>query len=154
MARLIPQPALDLAKHFEGLELRLYIPPERPSDRRPNTIGYGHVALPHEDFLRGITEAEADALLAHDLSVAGARVEHLVAGDLTDGQFGALVDLAFNLGAGRLASSTLLRLLNRGDYDGAVAEFPKWCHIGTAVSSCLARRRAADAQLFATGAWP
>ena len=45
---------------------------------------------------------------------------------LNENQFGALVSFTYNLGAGNLASSTLLRKLNAGDYAGAAAEFPRW----------------------------
>ena len=76
------------------------------------TIGYGHKVVPPAVFDNGITEATADAILANDVEAAEGAVTRLVKVPLTQGQFDALVDFTFNLGAGRLADSTLLVDLN------------------------------------------
>jgi len=60
------------------------------------------------------------------------------------------VDFAFNLGCASLNSSTLLHLLNAGDYHGAVAEFEKWDHAGGEVAAQLLQRRQADESEFNT----
>ena len=49
---------------------------------------------------------------------------------LSQGQFDALVDFAFNLGSGRLATSTLLQNLNAGNYDDAAGQLLRWDHAG------------------------
>jgi len=45
-------------------------------------------------------------------------VEHLVAVPLTQGQYASMVSFTFNEGAGRLQSSTLLKVLNAKEYGG------------------------------------
>jgi lysozyme len=76
---------------------------------------------------------------------------------LSDGQFGALVSFAFNLGAGNLGQSTLLRLLNGGDHAGAAEQFLRW-NMGTlnGVKQPLAgltRRRKAERAMFLGQDW-
>jgi lysozyme len=67
---------------------------------------------------------------------------------LTQGQFDALSSFTFNLGARRLAESTLLTLLNKGDYHGAAAQFARWVRADGKILDGLVRRRAAEAKLF------
>ena len=67
---------------------------------------------------------------------------------LNPNQFGALTSFTYNLGAGNLRSSTLLRKLNAGDYAGAAAEFARWNKAGGKVLKGLTRRRAAERALF------
>jgi len=119
------------------------------------TIGYGHKILPGESFGEGISPARADELLAKDLSSATAAVNSLVKVPLEQPQFDALVSLTFNIGAPALRSSTLLRLLNAGDYAGAQAQFGVWNKVrqgGVLVESRgLDKRRAQEAGLFGEG---
>jgi hypothetical protein len=58
------------------------------------------------------------------------------------------VSFAFNVGMGNVRSSTLLRLLNQGNYDGAAAQFGRWIKAGGRVLRGLVRRRAAERALF------
>lgn len=111
------------------------------------TIGYGHTG---SDVTPGmvITEAQALALLRKDVASFEAAVSALVRVPLTQGQFDALVSFAFNLGAGALKASTLLRLLNGGDYAGAAAQFARWTKGGGKILPGLVKRRAAEARLF------
>ena len=105
---------LDLIKKSEGFRDRVYL-----DVAGFPTIGYGHLIKPHESFPNGITEAQAAAILSSDVQDAEQAVARLVKVALTQGQFDALVDFCFNLGAGRLAGSTLLRELNVGNYQAA-----------------------------------
>lgn len=116
------------------------------------TIGYGHRLRAGESFPNGITEAQGDAILAADVASAEASVQRLVQVPLAQGQFDALVDFVFNLGAGNLASSTLLRELNAGDYDSAAAQILRWDHVGTQENAGLKARREAEFQMFTDGA--
>lgn len=144
------QEAVDLVKHFEGLYLRAYLCPAGVP-----TIGYGHTA--GVKLGQAITEAQADAMLVLDLDEAGADVDRLVRIKLEAGERGALRSFVFNLGAGSLASSTLLRKLNDGDRVGAAAEFGKWV-MATVDGvkkplSGLVKRRAAEAAMFRGEDW-
>lgn len=132
-----------LIKSFEGLRLEKY----RDAVGKW-TIGYGHLILPNENFPRPITEAEADALLRKDLQTSERGVHRLVTVDLDQDQFDALVSFTFNLGAGNLQSSTLLKLLNQGEYTQAADQFLRWNKAGGRVLSGLTRRREAERALF------
>lgn len=58
------------------------------------------------------------------------------------------MSFVYNLGAGNLASSTLLKLLNAGDYAGAADQFLRWNKAGGNVLSGLTARRSAERQMF------
>ena len=145
--------AVNLVKHFEGLRLSAYKCPAGVW-----TIGYGHTAGVKEG--QTITADQANAFLEADLTAAAAQVDKLVKVPLTPQQRGALASFVFNLGSGSLQSSTLLRLLNQGDYAGAAGEFGRWVYatvngVKTQLPG-LVKRRAAEAELFegSTGSQP
>lgn len=145
MTEPVCQAAVDLVKHFEGLYLNAYLCPAGVP-----TIGYGHT----EGVKLGqtITAAQAEAFLSADLTDAARQVDKLVKVPLTANQRGALASFVFNLGAGSLASSTLLKLLNAKDYAGAAAQFDQWVHAAGKVLPGLVKRRAAERELFEDGA--
>ncbi|HTH42880.1 MAG TPA: lysozyme [Terracidiphilus sp.] len=112
------------------------------------TIGYGHRLLPGETFPNGISLAIGAKILAKDVAIAEDSVRRLVKVELTQGQFDALVDFVFNLGSGRLASSTLLSDLNAGNYDAAAHQLLQWDHAGHVEVEALKKRREAEFNLF------
>ena len=103
-------------------------------------------------FPRGVSEPHAATLLAGDVSVAERAIGRLVKVALTQGQFDALVDFTFNLGAGRLAKSTLLRCLNAGRYDAAAEQLLLWDLAGGEVNLGLKARREAELRLWKSAA--
>ena len=112
------------------------------------TIGYGHT----KDVNDGdtCTQAEAEQFLAADIKDCADAVNRDVEIDLTQEEFDALVDFAFNLGINALEHSTLWKKLNAGDIDGAAAEFPKWDRAGgKEVAGLLTRRLAEQAEFVA-----
>ena len=137
----ISKAGLDLIKQFEGLYLNAYRCPAGVP-----TIGYGHTA--GVAMGQTITQQQADDYLRRDVRQFERAVSRQVRVPLTQGQFDALVSFAFNLGEGALAQSTLLRLLNAGDYAGAAAQFDRWNKAGGRVLPGLVRRRAAERALF------
>lgn len=112
------------------------------------TIGYGHTHGVGPGSKR-VTKKRALQLLEADAADAATAVRDLVDVRLDRHQFDALVSFVFNLGAGSLAESTLLKKLNKGDYAGARHQFARWNHAGGQVLEGLTRRRAAEAALFA-----
>lgn len=132
---------LDLLKRSEGFRASAY-----QDSGGVWTIGYGTT----KDVQPGdtCTEEQASQWLRRDVLSAEWAVMKLIEVPMTQGQFDALVDFVYNLGEGALAKSTLLRKLNAGDYAGAAAEFPKWCHAGNQVLPGLVTRRAAERALF------
>lgn len=133
--------AYDLIRHFEGCELTAY----RDSGGLW-TIGYGHTKNVHEGMI--INRQTAEMYLTQDVNMAAAHVERAVKVLLTQGQFDALVSFIFNLGAGRLQQSTLLKKLNAGDYGGAAEEFGKWVYANGEKAAGLVSRRAEEKRLF------
>ena len=125
----VPKQAADLARAFEGLRLVPYL-----DVAGHKTVGWGH--LLSRDRSKNIldwppiTAEEAEALLAEDLGKAARSVKRLCPVPLTDGQFAALIDFTFNLGAGSLQASTLRRMVNRGEHDGAAEQFGRWVYAG------------------------
>jgi lysozyme len=115
------QAGVELIKASEGFFPERYIcPAGKP------TVGYGHVILAGEVFDHPLSQPEAEELLRRDLSQVEGQVSRLVTAALSDNQFSALLSFTFNVGAGNLASSTLLKKLNAGDYPGAAEQFLVW----------------------------
>jgi lysozyme len=113
----------------------------------PWTIGVGHTG-PEVKYGLTWTQDQIDAQLLADVAGAAAAVNRLVKVALTQGEFDALVDFVFNLGAGAFAGSTMLKLLNAGDHAAAANEFQKWDMAGGEHVAGLLRRRIAEAAEF------
>ena len=122
------------------------------------TIGYGSTRYrdgtpvkPGDKLANG---QQADDLFINTLGQYTGAVNRLVKVPLTQHQFDALVSFTYNEGTGAFQHSTLLQLLNKKDYDGAVAEFLKWDKITDPQTGkkvfCryLAVRRKLESQLF------
>lgn len=111
------------------------------------TIGYGHT----RGVIEGMScdQAQAEAWRCEDTAAAESAVNHMVRVPMTQGEFDALVDFVFNLGAQAFSGSTLLRLLNAGNYAAAADEFAKWDHCGGKEVAGLLRRRLAEKAEFA-----
>ena len=138
------QNAINLVKASEGLRLTAY--PDPASGGSPWTIGYGATTAVHKGDV--ITQEQADAFLGRDLAVSADAVNRLVKVPLSQCQMDALVSFVYNLGGGRLAGSTLLRLLNQGRYSEAARQFPYWVMGGGVVLPGLVKRRSAERALF------
>ena len=134
---------LNLIKQFEGFRATPY----KDINGIP-TIGYGHRIRPTDCFSGAISNVQAETLLAADLTQAEQSVTRLVKVPLTQSQFDALVDFVYNLGSGRLATSTLLKDLNAARYDEAARQILLWDHAGAAVALGLKRRRQVEFALF------
>ena len=138
----ISQNGIDLIKRFEGFSPTAYLCPAGVW-----TIGYGHTAGVSEgDSIDGDT---AEDFLREDLADAEGAVGKYVKVPLKQWQFDALVSFTFNLGAGNLYNSTLLKKVNRNPDDPAIRqEFGKWVHAGGRVLPGLVERRKAEADMY------
>jgi lysozyme len=145
-----------LIKQFETCRLAAY--PDPRTGAAPWTVGWGATG---PEIAPGTIweQSQADARLMIDIGVAEAIVAKAATVPLTQGQFDALVSIVFNVGPGspykdgivRLKDgrpSTLLRLLNAGDYDGAADQFLYWISPGSSVENGLKRRRTAERCMF------
>jgi lysozyme len=101
-----------------------------------------------ETFPNGVTEDEATNLLKADVTTAEQAVSRLVTVPLTPGQYDALVDFTYNLGAGSLKGSTLLRLLNASKYEDARTQLLKWVNAGGKSQPGLVTRRHAEFDIW------
>jgi lysozyme len=138
---VVSDAGLALIKSHEGLRLDAYLCPAGVW-----TIGYGHTGTARAGMR--ITQAQADELLRLDLEKFETCVRNALKVEVNQNQFDALVSFAFNVGCGAMRNSTLVRLLNQGDYDGAAAQFARWNRGGGRVLAGLTRRRAEEAELF------
>jgi lysozyme len=139
---------LSLIRQAEGLRLRAYLCPANVW-----TIGIGTTVYPDGRKVRSgdkCTAQQADRYLAHDLQEFERAVAAMVTVPVTSNQFSALVSLAYNIGISALRGSTLLRLLNAGDYAGAANQFLRWNRGGGRVLPGLVTRRRAERALFLT----
>lgn len=137
---------LELIKRSEGFRSKTYL-----DVAGYPTIGYGHRIEGSERYPSGISETEAEVILLWDVRQAEQDVTRLVTVPLAQGQFDALVDFTFNLGSGRLASSTLLHDLNAGKYEVAAEQLLHWDHSGDHEVSSLKARREAEFRLWTAG---
>lgn len=130
-----------MTARFEGCRLKAY-----QDSAGIWTIGYGHI----EGVKAGDTcsQEQADAWLESDLMRVVAQLNRDLKVRVTQGEFDALVDFAFNLGLHALEHSTLWAKLNAGDIEGAAKEFPRWSHAGGVEVAGLLRRRLAEQAEF------
>lgn len=146
----ISKAGLDLIRSFEGY-LRKLPNGDCVAYRCPAgvwTLGWGCTEGVSEGMIW--TKARAEDALRSEIAKHEAAVMRLVTIDLNQNQFDALVSFSYNVGSGALSKSTLLRKLNAGDFPGSQAEFMKWNKAGGKQLRGLSRRRAAEAELFAT----
>jgi lysozyme len=142
------QVAAALARRFEGLRLSPYL-----CSAGVPTIGFG--ATYYEDGTRvtlrdpPITRERAEALLLWMIrTVYLPAVVKLCPSVDKPERIAALIDFTFNLGVGRLKSSTLRKRVNAGDWDAVPAELRKWTRGGGVVLRGLVIRREAEISLI------
>ena len=147
----VPREAIELAKRFEGFHR---VPRSDPSRAHPYicpagywTIGYGRLCKPDHP---PITEAEAETYLAEDLQIAlRATLRYCpVLATEDSGKLAAMLDFTFNLGAGRLQSSTLRRRINQRMWSEAAEELKSWVYGGGRILPGLVARRDAERRLL------
>ena len=142
--------ALSLIKKFEGCKLTAY--PDPGTGGKPITIGWGSTSDPQgRPIAMGATwtQAQADArLAAHVLEFAAGVDKALDKAPATPMQKAALTSLAYNIGAGAFAGSTLLKKHRAADYEGAALQFPAWNKSGGRVMQGLVNRRAAEMRVY------
>tara|TARA_R100000152_G_C6782249_1_gene219315 strand:- start:12496 stop:12939 length:444 start_codon:yes stop_codon:yes gene_type:complete len=142
----ISKEGLALIKKFEGFEAEAYKCPAGVW-----TIGYGHT--------KGVQEGDewsqshAEHMLEIELEEFCKYINDMVKVPLEQFQFDALVAWVYNLGAGNLRESTLLKVLNQGKYEDVPHEIKRWNKAGGQVLQGLVRRREAEALLFEDMEW-
>lgn len=154
---LVPEQAVTLAKGFEGLHKVVSRQPEItvvpyvcPAGYW--TIGYGHLCDREHP---PVTEAQAGDYLADDLRIGlAAALKYCPVLALgPECRLAAIVDFAFNCGAGALQTSTLRRRVNERDWPEAGRQILRWVHGGGRVLPGLVRRRQAERELLLGGGY-
>lgn len=144
----ISEEGLRLIKSFEGYHTKqpdgscvAYLCPAKVP-----TIGYGCT----EGVTLGMrwTAEEVEAGLRREIAKHEAHVNRLVTVEISQNEFDAMVSLCYNIGAGALGNSTVLKRLNKGDRAGAAQAFALWNKGGGKVRPGLVSRRFREAALF------
>jgi len=116
------------------------------------TVCVGHTRTVSKDMVgKYFTDEQCEDPLRQDLQVAERAVKRNVTVPITQEQYDSLVSFTFNVGATNFQNSTLLQKLNAGDCMGAVKEFGRWIYAKGVKLRGLVRRRADEADNFATG---
>jgi len=147
---------LELLQQWEGFKTTVY----KDSAGLP-TIGVGHLLTKSElssgkitingvpvSYENGLTEQQVTDLLAQDVQPAAAAVNNNVKVPLDQNQFDALVSFTFNVGVGAFTGSTLLKLLNQGQYDQVPDQLLRWTRAGGQVVQGLVNRRNNEIKLW------
>jgi lysozyme len=138
---------IPIIRKFEGLKLKAYLCPAGVW-----TIGYGNTFYENGSKVQEgekITLDRADKLLFFVVQKFEAEVLKLVKSAINENQLGALTSFAFNVGAGNLAKSTLLKKVNANPNDVTIRdEFMRWTKAGGKVLNGLVTRRKAEADLY------
>jgi lysozyme len=137
-----------LIQEFEGLRLTSYL-----CQAGVATIGYGSTYYHDGSKVKlgqTITKEQAVQMLKDHLKeFEGSVIGLLNTTKVNANQFDALVSFCYNLGAGNLAKSQLLRFVKANPNDPKIAaEFAKWNRAGGEVSTGLVRRRKKEVQLY------
>ena len=153
----VSEAGVSLVKKFEGLhkqtsegDVRAY---RCPAGRW--TVGWGH-CKGVKSGMRATVE-ECEKFLQEDLNDAGAMVNRFVHVPLSQQQFDALASFVFNIGGGaNFQNSTLLKKLNKGQYDDVPEQIMRWnkARVDGVLTPLkgLTRRRTAEAALFSMDA--
>lgn len=139
---------LSLIKKFEGCELKAY-----RCAANVLTIGYGTIKNVTEGM--EITQEEAETLLQEEMHEYEGYINDMVKVPLEQHQFDSLVSWQFNTGG--LRTSTLLKVLNKGNYDEVPNQIRRWNKATVngvkVVLDGLVRRREAEALMFMNQDW-
>ena len=132
---------VNLIKTFEGCRTTAY-----RCSAGVWTIGYGHTTDVKEGMT--ITQHQCDVMLEVDIEQYENYVNDYVVVSLTQNQFDALVSWVYNLGPTNFRKSTMLKVLNDGNYNEVPYQMKRWNKAGGKVLKGLVIRREAEAELF------
>lgn len=133
--------SMPFIERFEGKKLKAYLCPAGVW-----TIGIGST----ENVKKGMIISDVDAYirLENDIEKILKLINGVIKVPIIDNQAAALVSFIYNVGGGAFKKSTLLKLLNKGQYDAVPAQLMRWNRAGGKVLPGLTRRRAEEAALW------
>ena len=115
------------------------------------TIGYGHTK--GVEAGDEISKEQAEEMLVEELHEYESYVNDFVTAPLSQNQYDAMVSWVYNLGPANLKASTMLKVLNAGEYEEVPAQIKRWNKAGGKVLEGLIRRREAESLLFLGKEW-
>ena len=142
----ISEDGLELIKKFEGCETTAY-----QDSVGVWTIGFGHTKGVEEGQPCSIEDAES--MLANEMDEYEGYINNMVKVDLQQHEFDALVAWVYNLGPTNLGESTMLKVLNGGQFDRVPEEMNRWTRAGGKILEGLVRRRQAESLMFQDLDW-
>ena len=142
----ISEDGLELIKKFEGCETSAY-----QDSVGVWTIGFGHTKGVEEGQTCSIEDAES--MLADEMDEYEGYINNMVKVDLQQHEFDALVAWVYNLGPTNLGESTMLKVLNGGQFDRVPEEMNRWTRGGGKILEGLVRRRQAESLMFQDLDW-
>jgi lysozyme len=137
-----------LITEFEGFSAKPYL-----CSAKIPTIGYGSTYYSDGKRVtmldKEITKHQALEIFKTIADRFASKVSKLVTSPLNQNQFNALVSLAYNIGTGNFASSTILKKVNKNHNDTSIAlEFKKWNKVNKKEVAGLTRRRINEANIY------
>ena len=142
----ISENGLELIKKFEGCETTAY-----QDSVGVWTIGFGHTKGVEEGQTCSIEDAES--MLANEMDEYEGYINNMVKVDLQQHEFDSLVAWVYNLGPTNLSESTMLKVLNGGQFDRVPDEMNRWTRAGGEILEGLVRRRQAESLMFQNLDW-
>lgn len=152
----ISESGIEFIKRYEGVRYTAY-----NDVAGLRTIGVGHLLTKEElqgnyvkigsDKIsadRSLTDQQVNDLLKQDLEPKMQTVRNAIKANITQSQFDMLVSLCFNIGQGAFKSSTVVRVINQGNFDQVPNAFMMWVKAGGKVVQGLVNRRQAEAANF------
>jgi len=114
------------------------------------SIGLGHQIQPNESYLMESTLNDEQVLeiFRKDIENIRLSMNKVIKVPVDKNQQLALLSLRYNIGENAFNTSTLLKLLNSGNYDGASARFAEWRLSEGMINKGLVARRERERQLF------
>ena len=142
----ISEDGLELIKKFEGCETSAY-----QDSVGVWTIGFGHTKGVEEGQTCSIEDAES--MLADEMDEYEGYINNMVKVELQQHEFDSLVAWVYNLGPTNLSESTMLKVLNGGQFDRVPDEMNRWTRAGGEILEGLVRRRQAESLMFQDLDW-
>ena len=142
----ISEDGLELIKKFEGCETSAY-----QDSVGVWTIGFGHTKGVEEGQPCSIEDAES--MLADEMDEYEGYINNMVKVELQQHEFDSLVAWVYNLGPTNLSESTMLKVLNGGQFDRVPDEMNRWTRAGGEILEGLVRRRQAESLMFQNLDW-
>jgi lysozyme len=137
-----------LLMEFEGLSLVPY-----KCSAGVATIGYGATFYPSSKKVTmqdsPISLATAKWMLKETANKFAIDVDKMIKANINQNQFNAIVSIAYNIGLGGLAKSSLLKKVNANPSDPTITNsFMIWNKAGGRVLDGLTKRRTKEANLY------